>query len=177
MTENRFDLVCAEIKRLRKEVKDNIIELGNSESERIGLFNDLEIYDNILSFIDSMKKEPASEDFEKEVEKMWAQESKCRDTDYTIAELTKQDYKECARHFANWQKQKDNNDANHALVEQIKTQQMCYEKGMADMKQQLMANAICTTMQEDDCGDIVPTIANQKGFKVGDKVKIIIAKE
>ena len=58
MTENRFDLVCAEIKRLRKEVKDSIIELGNSESERIGLFNDLEVYDNILSFIDSMKKEP-----------------------------------------------------------------------------------------------------------------------
>lgn len=43
--------------------------------------------------------------------------------------------------------------------------------------QQMMKNAICTTMQEDDCGDIVPTIANQKGFKVGDKVKVIIVKE
>lgn len=54
----KLDKLVAEIKRLRKEVKDNIAELGNSESERIGLFKDLEIYDNILSLIDSMQEEP-----------------------------------------------------------------------------------------------------------------------
>lgn len=54
----KLDKLVAEIKKLRKEVKDNIAELGNSESERIGLFKDLEIYDNILSLIDSMQEEP-----------------------------------------------------------------------------------------------------------------------
>ena len=54
----KLDKLVAEIKGLRKEVKDNIAELGNSESERIGLFKDLEIYDNILSFYDSMQEDP-----------------------------------------------------------------------------------------------------------------------
>lgn len=133
--------------------------------------------DKVVSFVKSMQDEPINEDFEKEVEKMWAQESKCRDTDYTIAELTKQDYEDCARHFANWQKQKD----VEVLLNHAKCIDESYKKGIkigkAEMKQQMMKNAICTTMQEDDCGDIVPTIVNQKGFKVGDKVKIIILKE
>ncbi len=59
---DRVSSIKAEIKMLRKEVKDNIAELGNSESERIGLFKDLEIYDNILSFIDSMQEEPVSKE-------------------------------------------------------------------------------------------------------------------
>lgn len=58
----KLDKLVAEIKKLRKEVKDNIAELGNSESERIGLFKDLEIYDNILSFNDSMQEEPQVEE-------------------------------------------------------------------------------------------------------------------
>lgn len=58
----KLDKLVAEIKKLRKEVKDNIAELGNSESERIGLFKDLEIYDNILSFNDSIQEEPQVEE-------------------------------------------------------------------------------------------------------------------
>lgn len=50
--------VRAEIERRKKEVIDNIFELGNSESERIGLFDRKEIYDDLLSFIDSMQEEP-----------------------------------------------------------------------------------------------------------------------
>ena len=50
----KLDKLVAEIKKLRKEVKDNIAELGNSESERIGLFKDLEILKEVE---DPLKKE------------------------------------------------------------------------------------------------------------------------
>ena len=48
--------IRAEIERRKKEVIDNIFELGNSESERIGLFDRKELYNDLLSFIDSMPK-------------------------------------------------------------------------------------------------------------------------
>ncbi len=95
--------------------------------------------------------EPISEDFEKEVEKMWAQESKCRDTDYTIAELTKQDYEDCAHHFANWQKQK-------------------MMKGAIDGK-------IYETQARSKRKATTTGFVSHLDYKVGDKVKIIIAKE
>ena len=87
---------------------------------------------------------------------------------------------------AKWQKQKDNNNANHALVEQIKTQQMCYEKGMADMKQQMMAKAIDGDITFDYYGDDDKTygcIAHDSfcledfELKDRDKVKMILIKE
>lgn len=54
----KLEKVKAEIERRKKEVEDNIFELGNFESERIGLFDNKEIYNDLLSFIDSMQKEP-----------------------------------------------------------------------------------------------------------------------
>lgn len=106
----KLDKLVAEIKGLRKEVKDNIAELGNSESERVGLFKDLEIYDNILSFIDSMQEEPVSEDLEKELNR-W-QIYNDYPTNYN--ELIK-----LARYFANWQKQQMMKDAISAKVTEI----------------------------------------------------------
>ena len=53
----KLEKVRAEIERRKKEVEDNIFELGNFESERIGLFDNKEIYNDLLSFIDSMQEE------------------------------------------------------------------------------------------------------------------------
>ena len=86
-----------------------------------------------------------------------------------------------ARHFASWQKKIDNRYANLGLVEQIRLQQKCYEKGMADMKQQMMKNVTygevsqCTTYPYNLKIQSIKTI--DKDLKVGDKVKLIIIKE
>lgn len=58
MADNRLEKVRKEIERERLEVKNRIIELGNFESKNLGLFDTLEIYDNILSFMDSTQEEP-----------------------------------------------------------------------------------------------------------------------
>ena len=221
---DRVGLVRAEIKWLRKEVKDNIAELGNSESERIGLFKDLEIYDNILSFIDSMedspclkcpgdespgtcasiselgrcalkyqKEEPVSEDLEEaleykvkaifdSLEKFDVNDKEKNRVAFGLIELeayAKMFYNIGKQAGANWQKQQDNNDANHALVEQTKTQQMCYEKGMADMKQQMMKEAISCPVTKRDVG-ISLSITNRdviKDTKDLSYLKVIIIKE
>ena len=71
----KLEKVRAEIERRKKEVEDNIFEFGNFESERIGLFDNKEIYNDLLSFIDSMQEEPVSNpiDFEKELYKAFGQ--------------------------------------------------------------------------------------------------------
>lgn len=43
---------------------------------------------------------------------------------------------------AEWQKEQDNIISRQAEVERIKTQQMCYEKGQADMKRLMMKGAV-----------------------------------
>ena len=43
---------------------------------------------------------------------------------------------------AEWQKEQDNAISRQAEAERIKTQQMCYEKGQADMKRKMMEEAV-----------------------------------
>lgn len=51
--------------------------------------------------------------------------------------------------------------------------------GMNKMEQQMMEKAYDTVMQFDELDDLVPTFEDMQkfGFKVGDKVKVIILKE
>lgn len=97
------EIFKAELDRLKEETY-----IGLSEHENGVKQGRMEVINSLYKTLHHMQEEPVSEDLENEIEKMWAQESKYRDTDYTIAELTKQDYEDCARHFANWQKQQDN---------------------------------------------------------------------
>ncbi len=53
----KLEKVRAEIERRKKEVKDQIVEFGTFESDRLGLYDDVEKYDDLLSFIDSMQEE------------------------------------------------------------------------------------------------------------------------
>ena len=77
-----------------------------------------------------------------------------------------------ARHFAEWQKKQDQETIelaeDHAML-----------AGMNKMEQQMMEKAYDTVMQFDELDDLVPTFENMQkfGFKVGDKVKVIILKE
>ena len=128
----------------------------------------------------SKKGKPVSEDLEKEIDEYISILTERRGD---FPKLTKLRFRTIAHHFANWQKQQDNNDANHALVEQIKTQQMCYEKGMADMKQQMMAKAVDGFVIEDieeGNGNFLLSaeyLSKDMGLKDRQKVKVIVIKE
>lgn len=133
----------------------------------------------LLTKIEKMLNEPVNEDLEKEVyEHLWkgrmgADVSK--PIYFSYDELL-----EVARHFANWQKQIDNNNANHALVEQIKTQQMCYEKGMADMKQQMMATAVEVTIAipyQNGDGGYTQLVYSKEALPFGEQLKVLVIKE
>lgn len=133
------------------------------------------------------KKESASEDLEKAAINAADEDMQGRQ----IMEASNDERQRYSRIFrrgfkagANWQKQQDNNDANHALVEQTKTQQMCYEKGMADMKQQMMANAVEGAFirrnrytKKNVLNGFDTTCDAIQGFKDKDKVKLIIIKD
>lgn len=154
---DRVGLIRAEIKRLRKEVKDNITELGNSESERIGLFNDVEIYDNILSFIDSMQKEAKNDDLERFIyEHLW----KGRMGE----EITKPIYfgydelLAVAQSIANWQKQQMMKEADDYIVDDDNTIKRFYDTGGVVGKPIIFGST-------------------PDSINVGDHVKVIVIKE
>lgn len=84
-----------------------------------------------------------------------------------------------AYHFADWQKEQDNVISRQAEVEIIKTQQMCYEKGKADMKRLMMKEAV--EGEVEDVGvnyiDLTDFDAEKLGLVEGDKVRIIVCKK
>ena len=49
------DKVVAEIKKRKSELQSRIAELGTFESNTLGLFQDMDLYDDILSFLDTLE--------------------------------------------------------------------------------------------------------------------------
>ena len=78
--------IRAEVERLKKE---------NSGSP-------ISVCEDIISFIDSMPEDPASEDLEKEIDR-WSKEQYYNDSEKDVFTVV-------ARHFANWQKQQTMKD-------------------------------------------------------------------
>ena len=143
------------------------------EIERLkesGCASPIVICDTLLAFIDSMQEEPLIEDLEEEWNRYITSEEYLKDIPGGLP---------VARHFASWQKKIDNRYANLGLVEQIRLQQKCYEKGMADMKQQIMKDAIegYVDMLEFPDKTWIELSAIPKDLKDGDKVKLTIIKE
>lgn len=123
--------------------------------------------DNILAFLDSLSQQPVKGLLE-EVDRFWANEFK-----YHVNSLpTISVVQRIARHFAEWQKKQD-----QETIELAKDHAML--AGMNKMEQQMMEKAYDTVMQFDELDDLVPTFKDMQkfGFKVGDKVKVIILKE
>lgn len=56
-----LDTLVAEIEKRKSEIKLQIAKLGNFESDKIGLFNDMSLYDDILSFIDTHEVKEVNE--------------------------------------------------------------------------------------------------------------------
>lgn len=49
------DKVVAEIEKRKSELQSRIAELGTFESNTLGLFQDVDLYDDILSFLDTLE--------------------------------------------------------------------------------------------------------------------------
>ena len=59
------DKVVAEIEKRKSKLQSRITELGTFESNTLGLFQDMDLYDDILSFIDTLEVKEVN--LEKEV--------------------------------------------------------------------------------------------------------------
>lgn len=122
-------------------------------------------YNHILQFIDSLpeenhfedKSEMVSEDLEEELHN-WMKEN-CDDNGF-FNQL------ELARHFAEWQKKKDQETIelaeDHAML-----------AGMNRMKEEMMGNAVECTWGSQATSSFMSDFPN---IECGDKVKIIICK-
>lgn len=100
------EIIKTELRRLKTE----LIEEGENtmfEQGRISAFEDMEV------FIDSLQVEPVSEELDDEVDK-WLNNG------LPNKEELIEHIKETARHFANWQKEKDNQSVSEELEEAAK---------------------------------------------------------
>lgn len=72
-----------------------------------------------------------------------------------------------------------NDDRDHPIPKDAVKEYL--EMGASFARQQMMKDAVVieTSMMEDDCDDLTPVIGDMrnKGFKFGDRVKLIIVKE
>ncbi len=128
--------IRAEVDRLKELVSDPILS-GNDL-----MIGERNAYNAVLKFIDSLPEEPVSEDLEEEVDEYIL--DNFDDAEGRVYVL------QCARHFANWQKQQMIKDAIDGVV-------ICDEKLTHGYK------------------DIVFKFPDN--LQVGDKVKLIIIKE
>ena len=166
MTDDRLTKVRAEIEMRKKEVIDNIFELGNSESERIGLFDRKELYDDLLSFIDSMTKEPVSEDLDLGCGVIWKGE-----------EPVSEDFEEAVNAYIGYAPEVDESSSTYG-------KRQAFIAGANWQKQQMMAKAVDATEHIDAGG--YPYIPQMELYdydkdiplaKEGEKVKVIVIKE
>ena len=128
------------------------------------LFKDLEIYDNILSFIDSMQEEPVSEELEQEIDKY------VNIPDNQGLPDLRRELSDCARHFANWQKEQDKETIelaeDHAMF-----------AGMEKMREQMMAKAIDAHCFGFQGAALFSFRLPADNYLVGSEVKVIVIEE
>lgn len=60
--------LIAEVERRKKELLRRAAELGTFESDRIGLYDDVELYDGLLAFITSLQQEQPEVDLKTGIE-------------------------------------------------------------------------------------------------------------
>lgn len=150
------DQIRAEIKRLDKHYLVREYDDGWNNA-----------LNAISKFLDSLPEQPV-EGLKEEIERFENWMETYNQADYPTSYTTR----DIARHFAEWQKKQDQETIelaeDHAML-----------AGMNKMEQQMLEKAYDTVMQFDELDDLVPTFEDMQkfGFKVGDKVKVIILKE
>ena len=152
------DNIERRIETLQAEYKE--YEAKNSNACMIAIALCIEECKLFLSFIDSMQKERTSEDLEEELEH------------FVKSYGSMPTFGKVARHFANWQRQKDLREGLDSEALPIAYLDGV-EKGKAMMREQMMKEAVETEYWD---GSLFYNELREK-FKGGDKVKVIIIKE
>lgn len=157
---DKVTLIKREIER-----RTNLLKNGEADLEVMKRVEGVLLaYNSILEFINSLPEEPASEDLSEEIER-WIKEKRFIFTE--IDEVT-----ETAHHFAEWQKQKDQETIelaeDHAML-----------AGMEKMREEMMKDAVDATILDVDAQTIEFGLWPEKllNIKEGNKVKLIIIKE
>ena len=145
---DKVQKIREEVERRMNCFKNERNTLLKASDNNLSLGARIAMCEEILSFIDSMQEEPVSEDLEKEVNKYFhALYSGWTDEQRKEDFLVEELCTNVARHFANWQ------------------------------KEQMMNGAIELPLYLDGDFLTIDYDFTESGFKVGDKVKLIIIKE
>lgn len=183
---NIFYGLCLDIAEWQKE-QQNMIEPVSDEQVKESLIfehKDKTCKENG----NSLTQEPVSEDLEKEIDSYFAKwlqgasDEGCFNPDSQLVSIY--DCHRIARHFANWQKQKDK---SKVLTEEQcrKIRDDAFELGKDAMKQQMMAKAIDAVVKVDAGGypyidrtiELYDYDKDIPLAKRGDKYKVILIKE
>ena len=160
--------------QLSEELKDKIVCSAYG-----GIASLIELCDNILSFLSTLQEQPVCEGLEEEINRFEDWMETYNQADYPTSFTTR----DIARHFAKWQKEKDNEVADKALTTSIKLQEGWYAKGIADgeksMKEQMMKEAVEGEVIQDlkDVNRVKSFGKVPDWLRFGDKVRIFIVKE
>ena len=165
---DKVQLIKEEIERLDNKYRELRVSGTTQQAKESDLV--VHVLLQISNFIDSLPEESASEDLEEEVNN-WRHNHfhGRRDKDASGEYLERESQLDLARHFAEWQKQKDFEELLKSDMSKFKE---CYEKGRFDMREEMMKNAIEVVVTNTS---FIPL--PKLDIKAGDKVKIIIVKE
>ena len=153
--------------KFRKEVeklKSNLIYGACSSQIAMETMCKEEAYNEVLAILDTLQEEPVSEDLEEDINKEW----RCYSKDNDAACINKFSFILIARHFANWQKEKE---------------YTCYEEAFEDgakwKNEQMMAKAVDgeVTYGKSLAIPSLGWVLDKERLDFGDKVKLIIIKE
>ena len=165
------------IKNLEFSLENNCVE----KHSKLDILGNITTLESLLQFIGSLSEEPASEDLEIEIENYingnfseGSDGGMLSDFEQNLGGVTYCDLANLARHFAEWQKQKDQETIelaeDHAML-----------AGMNKMKEEMMENAVYGYISL--CHDypyrrsLVAIADGLINFEYAEKVKIIIVKE
>lgn len=151
--------------------------------------------DHLEQFLDTIPEQTV-EGLEKEIERYWNWVTGFQPS-FAVLELTREDFAKVARHFAEWQRERDDLETADLLAvahlqgmeqqkakmieEWLKDRDGCFwdgvEEGKKAMEKQMMEKAVEGVAEElYNDGDVHCTVGVGTHFKPGDKV-IIIPKE
>lgn len=155
------------IQKIKQEIESYKESMKGLEPHSDFRRGQLTAYNQIMQFINSLPKEPASEDLEKEIKNYFSNW-------LTDLNSHKEFLLQFARHFAEWQQKKDQETIelaeDHAML-----------AGMNKMKEEMMENAVYGYVSL--CHDyprrrsLVAIADGLINFEYAEKVKIIIVKE
>ena len=162
---DRFKSICCKSKQGQSKEQDNN-KLGEIARHILAIKDhlvDMRLDDGEIELLKELgyperkeQEQPVCEDLEEEITII----SKNEYFDFS-------DWKAIARHFAYWQKLRDNPGLKKF-----------YEKGWNDCKEEMMKKAVEGEVVKDISNKLAVTAKiNLDGFKFGDKVRIIIVKE